>query len=64
MLLLCDVANNFDANVLHGVVALNSHNCDILSYKGCDISFKLQEKSVKNKKFYQKMKKNGGAGFI
>ena len=51
MLPLCGVPNGFDANRLRNVVVLRSHNCDILSRKGCDISFKLQEKSVKNKKF-------------
>ena len=63
MLLLC-VANNFNTNVLHGVVALNSHNCGILSRKGCDNYLKMQENCVKNKKFYQKMKKKRGARSI
>ena len=63
MLLLC-VANNFNTNVLHGIVALNSHSCGILSRKGCDNYLKMQENGVKNKKFYQKMKKNGRARFI
>ena len=59
MLLLC-VGNNFNTNVLHGVVALNLHNCGILSRKGCDNYLKMQENCVKNKKFYQKMKKKRG----